>query len=1137
MSVMRVSRVINIIKGSIMARTGRRVVQRSRQCSNFQEESLPQLQHNEKSGEQQRAVSTNYSIKSVSKLVVATTLLAACIAGSLYIATVMLARRWLYLVIAIDALATMIFGCIVFAIFRRKAPAIPTSALITSFYGKLFESTNADSQAMQNSSSTGACETISGSQQPVRTACASMGEQSTGVQDVKDHSDDSLVRTYALVHRAEESEDLCCLPSSSSLSAQDNTSSTPSSVCTYSPGRARSASLTLQTTTLPEGQFSGALRASTSVDNVAPVTTARPKASMQGDAVEFRPVSQSKLKYSLGVHKTKFSISKKISKTVRQFGRELSEAYIPRRLPKLKGIKHSAFAQIGHIGKVMTQSGAQRGASHNPDDMSRPGTQSPAVNSGIQQKDMLPMGNGAVMRGFEEGKVASDGFLQPDTHPNSGGSGIRAHDTSAAAPKRIVGTEVEGACNDLGAKPTDFSRSGALPGDLREVSVTDEKEQVMAEDSEGRSAEMSDTASVRSLSSEISHHSDAVPLVTKRTTSSLQALKKRVKSVRKVTGHILGGVVLWTEQALGINDTAPSRKYGFQLVSEFCAEGDNLYLFIGENTYRRSQGPSLTQILDTATRSFWLQSGSLYTELGRVPTSNLEYAIFHETPGYSSGHMVVKLNVSGNTIRAVLMHACVCRTLSILQSGRTGKDLMLSVRTNTNGRVGVFKLMSLSSTLQDYRQAFFHAYTENMIQAAVSYISGAVHRKLSVSRREQIAIHDPFGEYAKQDPAGMSGVIDDFLSLNPLGKALLHDVVVSITYIEELIKFSISSGHYPEHHALFWNVMVKQRSCARNAPTDIRTASGRDFVADLHLICALICKKKEITNRKQVRAFIDKIMSTYDEGLDANSTRVAQYLALATVASPKLRRGIKALPVSNGRWKTLLQIIGCTLDLYMQNSRNYHKNMLSVISGEKHPCRVNAVLLSNFIHTTSYQRALSTDRKLSALHDTLGPQYTPHQFANKPQLKRHTRTKRGALRPYAILVANLQRVYMHVEQGRYSRSIVPRLLKSWALLQAKQEVNAESEPSICEALKLLRSSQNSKMHCAQDKVSTLPDTVLASCVVNRTSYPFSGAVLEEIGDAALTGFLSIASVSPACQEFSYLREVCGTNVSIGNAIQ
>ncbi|KAF2281869.1 hypothetical protein GH714_042693 [Hevea brasiliensis] len=403
---------------------------------------------------------------------------------------------------------------------------------------------------------------------------------------------------------------------------------------------------------------------------------------------------------------------------------------------------------------------------------------------------------------------------------------------------------------------------------------------------------------------------------------------------------------------------------------------------------------------------------------------------------------------------------------SISHSGKS-RDLFLTTRVSTNSRTNIIKLVATSATFKSYRKAFFYIYTESVIHAMVKHMNVIMRREFAHLDQQSLTVCAALDMYANQNYMSMMRAITDFFLRDPLGIAVYSDTALCIKYIGELIRFYTSSGDYPAYHALFWKLVVQEVW----------------VVADVGP----------------------------PEPQDSPGTRLAHYLALATVASPRLHKGIKALDIQHERWKKLLRTAEHTLKLYQLDAE------ASAIKALKRP-KTTA--------TTQY----TGPRLRAASVGTCIRQCRSHSGQTHPYKRRRTI-------PYAVFVSHLQDVYLRVEGKYYSQNIIPKLLHHWADIRTRNP-NMVNRPACEDAQAVIRLLEakvsTTRLHTLDDAPSSsLPGTRLASCT---TSYPFSGRTLERIGDAALTGFLSVVSVSPAMRELSLLQPECSIHLDVARAI-
>ncbi|ACZ49272.1 hypothetical protein ACIS_00703 [Anaplasma centrale str. Israel] len=690
----------------------------------------------------------------------------------------------------------------------------------------------------------------------------------------------------------------------------------------------------------------------------------------------------------------------------------------------------------------------------------------------------------------------------------------------------------------------DTGRNSTLADDLH---LTDaETRSPATEGYEGKSAIAHKKAEIEPA---ITPRPSTAPQVAYPTTTS-KTIKGRMVSLGKAVTHAAYLAYVRTEQAFGIHDSIPSKTYSFQLAPEIAEGGpQDVYLLIRgkDNTYYNKS--ALAEITGGAEVSnLWLCAGALHTKLGHVPISNLECRIMVAGNERSSKYKL-RYQIAIKLIMPAF--GAVPHLLTDMQSeffiSHSGKsrDLFVTTIVSTSSRTNMIKLIATSATFQSYRKAFFHIYTESIIHAMVKHMNAIMRREFAHPDQQSLTVCAAIDTYADRDPRGMMCAITGFFLQDPLGIAVYSDTALCMKFIGELIRFCISSGDYPAHHALFWKLVVQEvwgRSRCRNTGIpdyDWRAHSyNKEFVTDLHIICALVCKKQAITDIEGVYSLIDKIMQTYSSTSDSVGTRLAHYLALATVASPRLQSGIKALDIPNDRWKKLLRTVEYALKLCKPDAEASAIKALSRESGAKHPCRINALLLNDFTETTAYKIALQGDQTLQQLRNILGPDYAPHKAATAPEnvshiISRHTHTKKGVTLPYAVLISHLQDAYLRVEGKYYSKHIIPTLLCTWENLRA-QNPEVANEP-MCEDAKEAINLLTTRTRISRCHMSgwVSPGTRLTACAA---SYPFSGKTLEQIGDAALTGFLHITSVSSAMKELNLLQPECGIHLDVARAV-
>ncbi len=645
------------------------------------------------------------------------------------------------------------------------------------------------------------------------------------------------------------------------------------------------------------------------------------------------------------------------------------------------------------------------------------------------------------------------------------------------------------------------------------------------------------------------HHSDVASSATKPTTT-LKKIKKKAASLGKTVTRAAYAAYIGAELAFGIHDAAPSKAYGFQLAPEIAAGGpQDVYLLIRG---KKAHLFALAAISDVKTRNLWLCTGNLHTKRGHISISNLEFRIMsagdERSFEYKSQYQIALKLIMPPFGAVPRLLTSAQHAFSISHSGKS-RDIFLTTRVGTNSRTNIIKLVATSAPFKSYRKAFFYTYTESVIHAMVEHMNAAMRRELTHVNQQSLTICAALDIYAQQSHEGMQRTITDFFLRTPLGRAVYSDTALCIEYIGELIRFCSSLDNYPAHHALFWRLVIQEvwgdcRFLGNGAPRHLSRALEYDteFVIDLHVICASVCKKQAITDREEVYSFIETLMHLHKSTSDSLGTRLVHYIALATVASPRLSKGLKAADIQHERWKKLLRTAEHTLKLYQLDAEASTIKALSKTSGAKHPCRINTVLLSDFTETTAYGIALQNDQKLQQLRNILGPDYAPHQLALAPEsvahiVDTHTHEKGGEFIPYAVFVSHLQDVYLRVAGKYYSQSVVPKLLSHWGKIREQNShvLGAPKNEDARAAIRLLEAKISNVKWCTYDRAPAplSPNTRLTSHTIN---YPFSDRTIERIGDAAFTGFLSVVSVSPAMQRLHLLQPECSIHLDVARAI-
>ncbi|WP_410518181.1 hypothetical protein [Anaplasma marginale] len=645
------------------------------------------------------------------------------------------------------------------------------------------------------------------------------------------------------------------------------------------------------------------------------------------------------------------------------------------------------------------------------------------------------------------------------------------------------------------------------------------------------------------------HNSDVASSATKPTTT-LKKIKKKAASLGKTVTRAAYVAYIGAELAFGVHDAAPSKAYGFQLAPEIAAGGpQDVYLLIRG---KKAHLFALAAISDVKTRNLWLCTGNLHTKRGHISISNLEFRIMsagdERSFEYKSQYQIALKLIMPPFGAVPRLLTSAQHAFSISHSGKS-RDIFLTTRVGTNSRTNIIKLVATSAPFKSYRKAFFYTYTESVIHAMVEHMNAAMRRELTHVNQQSLTICAALDIYAQQSHEGMQRTITDFFLRTPLGRAVYSDTALCIEYIGELIRFCSSLDNYPAHHALFWRLVIQEvwgdcRFLGNGAPRHLSRALEYDteFVIDLHVICASVCKKQAITDREEVYSFIETLMHLHKSTSDSLGTRLVHYIALATVASPRLSKGLKAADIQHERWKKLLRTAEHTLKLYQLDAEASTIKALSKTSGAKHPCRINTVLLSDFTETTAYGIALQNDQKLQQLRNILGPDYAPHQLALAPEsvahiVDTHTHEKGGEFIPYAVFVSHLQDVYLRVAGEYYSQSVVPKLLSHWGKIREQNShvLGAPKNEDARAAIRLLEAKISNVKWCTYDRAPAplSPNTRLTSHTIN---YPFSDRTIERIGDAAFTGFLSVISVSPAMQRLHLLQPECSIHLDVARAI-
>ncbi|MGN7678229.1 MAG: hypothetical protein ACTJLL_00510, partial [Anaplasma sp.] len=166
-------------------------------------------------------------------------------------------------------------------------------------------------------------------------------------------------------------------------------------------------------------------------------------------------------------------------------------------------------------------------------------------------------------------------------------------------------------------------------------------------------------------------------------------------------------------------------------------------------------------------------------------------------------------------------------------------------------------------------------------------------------------------------------------------------------------------------------------------------------------------------------------------------------------------------------------------------------------SGEKKPCHTCAVALENFPHTTVYKFLGSIDPSLRHM-ETLSLEMQKKQDS-----------------PYGILITDLNAVYCVVRDYGY---LTQTLLNSWRSLQ-KVPQNEPCLPAIQDSVNLLeKTAQKGEVLLERNSRG-----FHASC---GNEYPFTDEVLAQMGDAALTSFLTAISISPMQKSLMLCSDDC-----------
>ncbi|MGN7661581.1 MAG: hypothetical protein ACTJLK_03070 [Anaplasma sp.] len=549
------------------------------------------------------------------------------------------------------------------------------------------------------------------------------------------------------------------------------------------------------------------------------------------------------------------------------------------------------------------------------------------------------------------------------------------------------------------------------------------------------------------------------------------------------------------DKALGTDIPISSRKYKFACVSDLdIRQPRPAYLLITAKD-RREKAKLQNIIKNVKRQQVWIREHSLHTECGSIPVASLQFEILYanqfkdgSAPHHVSHYQIaIELNFLSRAEIAVTRRE---KPVSICHSGMSA-EMLLEFGISRNHRVDILRLAATSVAFQDCKMSFFYAYTDTMLRAMLQHVRKIVYSKCPQVDGGAVSMRTIFNQYTEDSPDDMANAILEFFTVHPLGRELYFDVSHNFDSIDALVRYGIASGSYPSQHARFWELVLRevwgQENCKTDAlPKHFSSITSRNaLVVNLHLICALVCKKRNITNREELASFICTLMHPYDEREEIPYTHVMHYLAYAAVMSPRLALGLGAMRIEHASWHKLVKTIGHTVQILKKDVEYHDIGALSDVSGEKKPCNICATTLQNFSQTTTYKIVGSVDPSLRHM-DTLGSEI-----------------QKGRVSPYAILVSDLAAVYCLVRDcGRVTQT----LLNSWRSLQ-KAPQNEPCLPEVDDLVSLLEKTAH------EDEVLSERNP-REPCVSYSDEYPFTDEVLAQVGDTALTSFLTAISISP-----------------------
>ncbi|MGN7678639.1 MAG: hypothetical protein ACTJLL_02660, partial [Anaplasma sp.] len=355
----------------------------------------------------------------------------------------------------------------------------------------------------------------------------------------------------------------------------------------------------------------------------------------------------------------------------------------------------------------------------------------------------------------------------------------------------------------------------------------------------------------------------------------IQTVTSKAKHCKKKVTKGMHSAIKAIDKALGTDIPTSSRKYKFTRISDFnIHQTHTAYLLITTEDWREET--KLQNILkNVKQQQVWICDNSLHTERGSISVANLKFEILHthhrrddNTLKHVSGYqMAMELSFHSSAEIAVTWYK---KLVSVCHSGRSA-EIVLEFGINRNCRVDILQLAATSVAFQDYKMSFFYIYTEIMLRSMLQYVRGIVYGRRPMANGEAIPMHTILSQYTKDFPDDMANIISDFLTVHQLGQALYFDVAHNFDSIDALVRYGIASDDsYPSQHARFWELVLRevwgQDNCKIDTlPKNFSSIVGQnDSVASLHLICALLCKKQNITNREKLINFICTLMASYD---------------------------------------------------------------------------------------------------------------------------------------------------------------------------------------------------------------------------------------------------------------------------------